>query len=158
MGGCSRWYVRSATMNMISANKKQTEALDNNFALSTRLKRTNKERVALREELLNRRREREKIALRTDEIRRSHAQVSKAAQDENELNTMMDDIELAVHRCREQQDYVPDDDDSGGNGLEVLMQVVAATVSSAKGLGLLDRVKGFNAYLERAVSAMNAKA
>lgn len=139
-------------------NMKQTEALDNNFALSTRLKHANKERIALREELLDLRRERETIALRTDEIRRSHAKASKAAQEDNDLNTMLHDIELAVQRGRAQQDNGSDEGNRNGNGLEVLIQDVVATVSSAKGPGLLDRVKGFNAYLERAVSAMNARA
>lgn len=140
------------------ANKKQTEALDNNFALSTRLKYANKKKIALRGELLNLRREREEIALRTDEIRRSHAKASQAAQEDNDLNTMLHDIELAVQRGRAQQENGSDDGEQVANGLEVLMQNVATTVSSAKGPGLLDRVKSFNAYLERAVSAMNPMA
>ena len=71
---------------------------------------------------------------------------------------MLHDIEMAVQRGRAQQDANSDYGDRGGNGLEVLMQDVAATVSSAKGPGLLDRVKNFNAYLESAVAAMNARA
>lgn len=103
------------------------------------------------------RREREKIALRTDEVRRSHAKASKAAQEDNDLNTMLHDIELAVQRGRAQQDNDSDDGDRGANGLDVLIHDVAATVSSANGPGLLDQVKRFNAYLERALLAINAR-
>jgi len=55
----------------------QSEALDNNWALSMRVKQANKEKIALREELLRVRREREKVALQTDQVRRVHEEASK---------------------------------------------------------------------------------
>jgi hypothetical protein len=58
----------------------QSEALDNNWALSVRLRQANKEKAALRQELLRIRREREKVALRTDEVRRLHEEATKSSQ------------------------------------------------------------------------------
>ena len=57
-----------------------TEALDNNYALTIRVRQNNKKKHELREQLLNVRREREKIALKMDAIRVKHEEGMTAAQ------------------------------------------------------------------------------
>jgi len=57
-----------------------TEALDNNYALTIRLRQANKEKVVKREELLEIKRLREEVAIETDEVRAKHERDSKVAQ------------------------------------------------------------------------------
>ncbi|KAI9713735.1 MAG: hypothetical protein M1812_006573 [Candelaria pacifica] len=135
-----------------------TEALDNNYALSMRVKQANKEKIALREEFLRIRDERHKVALRMDEVRRVHGQEAKAAQERNDLNTAFNDIELAVERGRAAQQAVSHDygeQEPAPVGLELLLRTVAASVSSrGDGGGLLSQVKEFNGFLERVATVL----
>ena len=66
---------------------------------------------------------------------------------------MLHDIELAVQTGKGlPQD--PDEDLRPTN-MELRLRLAAETVSSADGRqGILDRVKGYNAFLERAVAAL----
>jgi len=57
-----------------------TEALDNNYALTIRLRQANKEKVAKREELLETKRLREEVAIEMDEVRAKHQRDTKVAQ------------------------------------------------------------------------------
>ncbi|KAI9702364.1 MAG: hypothetical protein M1836_000843 [Candelina mexicana] len=134
-----------------------TETLDNNYALSMRLKQANKEKIALREEFLNIRDERQKVALKMDEIRRVHSQEAKTAQDRNDLNTAFYDIELAVERGRAAQQAAIHEEsaESKTMSLELLLRSVAANVSShSDGGGLLNQVKEFNGLLERVATVL----
>ncbi len=57
-----------------------------------RVKQANKEKIALREELLRVRREREKVALQTDQVRRVHEEASKASQVGSNSKETVNDI------------------------------------------------------------------
>ena len=57
-----------------------TEALDNNYALTIRVRQANKEKVAKREELLEIKRLREEVAIQMDEVRAKHERDTKVAQ------------------------------------------------------------------------------
>ncbi|KAL9122325.1 MAG: hypothetical protein Q9187_001117 [Circinaria calcarea] len=134
-----------------------TEALDNNYALKIRTRQANKAMVAAREELLRLRGEREAVALQMDEVRIKHERSSKIAQEKNELDSMLRDIKLAVHRGRAQQEsHSRDTKDVKGDvtGLEFSLRNIAQKVSSANGPGLLDRVKDFNSLLEKAIRTL----
>ena len=77
----SRWYayfLMSAQVTRLSSSI-QTEALDNNFALSTRLRQLTKDKVASRDELLSVRAERQAVAYKIDAARRKHEYNALAA-------------------------------------------------------------------------------
>jgi hypothetical protein len=58
---------------------KQTIALDTVYALNKRVKAAQKEKIALRDEVLRLRAEREQVALRMDAVRIKHEDESKSA-------------------------------------------------------------------------------
>ncbi|KZF26215.1 hypothetical protein L228DRAFT_279450 [Xylona heveae TC161] len=141
-----------------------TEALDNNLGLTTRLKQANKEKIALREELLSIRRERERIALRMDSIRTKHEQQSKIAQGREDLNAALHDIELAVERGQSAQSAQTKDTATSkdgakpGRSIELDLVHLAQDVSSSSpGGGLLHQVKSFNAFLENAAMVLEGR-
>ena len=77
--------------------------------------------------------------------------------EENEIATLLQDIELAVQRGRAlQSNFVGDAADvpKDAMDLEFSLQKVAAEVSSAAGPGLLNQVKDFNLFLEKAIAAV----
>ncbi|KAI9816010.1 MAG: hypothetical protein M1827_002002 [Pycnora praestabilis] len=141
-----------------------TDAVDNNYSLSTRVRQANKEKVVLREELLEVRREREKIALKMDEVRRVHRKESIDTQSRNDLNTAMHDIELAIHRGRMQQEAQRQHQTTEITteprtvGLEASIRNVGIGVSSNReGGGLLMRVKELNGFLEKVAGALDRR-
>lgn len=70
---------------------------------------------------------------------------------------MVQDIELAVQRGQALQEAngTEDADEGGRNRLELQLRTVAEKVSSAEsGGGLLERVKGFNRMMERAIAVL----
>ena len=64
-------------MSWIANCTHQSEAVDNNHALKSRLRQVNKVMNAAREELLDIRREREKFALQMDDVRIRHEIASR---------------------------------------------------------------------------------
>ena len=70
----------STSLSWIANCTHQSEAVDNNHALQSRLRQANKEINAAREELLDIRREREKIALQMDDIRIRHEIASRKSE------------------------------------------------------------------------------
>ena len=68
---------------------------------------------------------------------------------------MVEDLELAVQRARaQQQAQEKENDEEGTVGLEFSLQSVAEKVSSVGRLGLLERVKEFNALVETAIASI----
>jgi hypothetical protein len=90
-----------------------------------------------------------------DEVRIKHEDSSKEAQDQATLNTSLHDIELAVPLENEgagaTEELSPPD-------LATLVKEVVGIVStkSAQG-GVLKQIKDFNAFLERAALALEAR-
>ena len=70
----------------------QTVLLDADYLLNKRVKAAQKEKIELRENLLRLRAEREKLALRMDEVRIKHENSSKEAQ----VNTRSSYPDLAI--------------------------------------------------------------
>ena len=68
---------------------------------------------------------------------------------------MIQDIELAVQRGRAAQ-LAKGEEEAGeeGVGLELRLRKLAAEVSSVGGGGLLERVRGFNALMEKSLSGV----
>ncbi|MCJ1358499.1 MAG: hypothetical protein MMC33_008499 [Icmadophila ericetorum] len=133
-----------------------SEALDYSHTLHTRLRQAKKGKVTLVGELLSLRNERDDVALEIDEVRLNHIEASNFAQEENDIATLLQDIELAVQRGRAlQPEFISDAAEVPKDAvdLEFSLEKVAAEVSSANGPGLLGQVKAFNLFLERAITA-----
>ena len=129
------------------------EALDNNYALSTRLRQAKKRKILKREAYLEVRRRREEVAVEMDAVREKHEKATRIARDEEDLDTMVRDIELAVQRARAMQ-ATGDEEKGAREGLEVRLRCVADQLSSAGGGGILERVKAFNALAEKAIGVL----
>lgn len=76
-----------------------TEALDNNYALTIRLRQANKEKVARREELLKIKRFRAEVAIETDEVRARHERDSKVAQVRFPLSSHQSSVLVLCPQC-----------------------------------------------------------
>ncbi|MCJ1390607.1 hypothetical protein MMC18_003468 [Xylographa bjoerkii] len=151
----SEWQRKSKVVEMFGDELdarlfQMTEAIDNSHGLTTRLRQANKTRTTKRDALIDIKRQREEIAIEMDAVRAQHEKATKIAQDENDLDTMIQDIELAVQRGRAAQlAGGAEENEEEGVGLELRLRKVATEVSSVGGGGLLERVKGFNALMEK---------
>lgn len=76
-----------------------TEALDNNYALTIRLRQANKEKVARREELLEIKRLTAEVAIETDEVRARHGRDSKVAQVRFPLSSLQSSVLVLCPQC-----------------------------------------------------------
>jgi len=93
-----------------------------------------------------------------DEIRIRHENEGNEAQTRDTVNTAVYDIELAVERGRATEPSLTADGSIEKGGLEVLLKRVAGEVSNeGDSKGMLQRIKDFNAFLERAASALESK-
>ncbi|KAH8650534.1 hypothetical protein BGZ60DRAFT_462355 [Tricladium varicosporioides] len=130
-----------------------TVNLDNVYSLEKRVREEQKRKLFLRDEIIRVREERQNLALRMDEVRIKHENATKKARDREALNNAAHDIELAVDRGKSQHD-----DGNETTGIEVLLKRMASTVST-KGSsgGVLQQIKDFNGFLERAALALESK-
>jgi hypothetical protein len=78
---------------------------------------------------------------------------TKESNDRYELNTLLNDIELAVQRGTEAQERDGVIEEHTQPNFTMRLRNVTEMVSSAGGrLGLLDRVKGLNKLLEQVIA------
>ncbi|TVY42466.1 hypothetical protein LOCC1_G005513 [Lachnellula occidentalis] len=132
--------------------------LDNAYSLEKRLREQQKVKLALRDDTLRIRAERQQVALQMDEIRIRHENEGNKAQTRDTVNTAVYDIELAVERGKATESTLTADGSIKKGGLEVLLKRVAGEVSNeGDSRGMLQRIKDFNAFLERAASALESK-
>ncbi|KAI1001103.1 hypothetical protein K3495_g7096 [Podosphaera aphanis] len=128
--------------------------LDNVHSLERRLRDEQKRKIHLRSEVLRVRNEREKVALQMDEIRIQHERVRNVGIAQDNLNDALHHVDLAVDTGREKfpnasndlKDFI---------GTQLLVKKIAQDVSSKSATGgLLNQVKEFNGFLERASVAL----
>ncbi|EPE34010.1 hypothetical protein GLAREA_07023 [Glarea lozoyensis ATCC 20868] len=132
--------------------------LDNGYTLDKRVREELKKKVALREEILRVRLEREQLALQMDEIRIKHENETKLVQERDALNTAAHDIELAVDRGRTNRP-VHSSNDVKMSGPEVILKRIVNKISNkGDSGGILKQIKDFNGFLERAALALESKA
>ncbi|CAG8978606.1 hypothetical protein HYALB_00010967 [Hymenoscyphus albidus] len=132
----------------------QQTTLDNTFSLEKRVREEQRKKLSLREEIRLARAERQEVAFRLDEVRIKHEMESKHAEGNHELNLAMHDVELAVDHGRSHSQT----DNNSKSGVEVLLKRVAGLVSKKGGSGgILEQIKNFNGFLERAASALESK-
>ncbi|KAL1957624.1 hypothetical protein VTO42DRAFT_5735 [Malbranchea cinnamomea] len=127
-----------------------SEIMESNYVLAAQLRKEKKEMVALRNELMEVRRERREIALKIDDVRRRYAEEEEANKEQDTLNDALHNLQLALDRSQtakgngvEPNPFV---------GLEFLLRTVAQDVSSVAPDsygGLLNQVRNFNSELER---------
>ncbi|TVY34120.1 hypothetical protein LSUB1_G006180 [Lachnellula subtilissima] len=132
--------------------------LDNAYSLEKRVREQQKVKLGLRDDILRIRAERQQVALQMDEIRMRHESEGNKAQTRDTVNTAVYDIELAVERGRATEPRTTADGSIEKSGLDVLLKRVAGEVSNeSRSGGVLQRIKDFNAFLERAASALESK-
>jgi hypothetical protein len=91
-----------------------------------------------------------------DDVRIKHEARSREAQDKASLNTSLLDIELAVSVGNDKH---PESTETAPPDLMSLLETVTGEVSSKSGSGgILNQVKEFNAFLERAALALEGRA
>ncbi|KAI1328883.1 hypothetical protein F5Y16DRAFT_136863 [Xylariaceae sp. FL0255] len=140
-----------------------TIALDNLRTLNKRVRAAQKEKVALRNEILRIRAEREQVALKMDAVRTRHETANKESLYQLSLSSAMDDIELAIGNGK----TAPDLSMTNARerkmaelaNLDLLVAQVTSQVTAAGdgGGGTLRQIREFNAFLERAAVALEAR-
>ncbi|EFR04472.1 hypothetical protein MGYG_07480 [Nannizzia gypsea CBS 118893] len=138
-----------------------SELLDSNYVLAMRLKKEKREVLALRNQLMDIRKEREEIAIQADEVRRRFSADESAKTEHGTINNALHDLQLAVDRS--QKNAGKEDTNGSTNpfvGLEFLLRTVSQDVcSSSSDLqgGLLNQVKSFNSQLQKAAALLDRR-
>lgn len=155
-----RQTVQAFSAHLSDALFGLAEALDAGAALQSRLRAARKEKVALREELLGVRRRRQEVLVKMDEVRAEHARVQKEEGQRDSLNEGVCGIEVAVQRGRERARALGCEEEGPVEGIEEVVQgLLGAGVSGkGQGRGMLERVRAFNAFLERAAGVLEGRA
>ncbi|EEH39321.1 hypothetical protein PAAG_08590 [Paracoccidioides lutzii Pb01] len=131
-----------------------SELLDSNFVLSARLKKQKKDMAYLRNRLVELRKERGKVALRIDEVRRKCIEDERIKTEHDNLNNSLYDLQLAIDRGGKFDDEQIVDP---AVGLDFLLRTVAQDVSSAASGshgGILNQIRHFNSQLERTAALL----
>ncbi|KAK6074794.1 hypothetical protein SCUP234_08082 [Seiridium cupressi] len=135
-----------------------TIALDTLHALKKRVRSVQKEKLALRNEILRIRAEREQVALKMDAVRIRHEKENKQSLNQLNLSTAMHHIDLAVENGRQASELAPKEQKAAElASLEWLVSRVAGQVTTVGGSGNLQQIREFNALLERAAAALEAR-
>ncbi|KAG5929105.1 hypothetical protein E4U42_007139 [Claviceps africana] len=128
-------------------------------SLRRRLRHVQKEKLALREEIIRLKGEREQVALRMDAIRIKHESDSTESMSRLNASALMHDIDLAVAQGREAPELSQAAERTAELGnLDLVLAQISDQVSSASSTGgLLQQVRDFNAFLERAANALESR-
>ncbi|RDA95552.1 hypothetical protein CP533_1226, partial [Ophiocordyceps camponoti-saundersi (nom. inval.)] len=124
--------------------------------LRKQVRKAQKEKLALREEILRLNSEREHVALRMDAARIKHETSSKESTRRINTSALMHDIDLAVEQGRDAPQASREVQRQAN--LELLIAQVSDLASSGSSTGgLLHQVRDFNAFLERAALALESR-
>ncbi|KAH8682381.1 hypothetical protein BX600DRAFT_448411 [Xylariales sp. PMI_506] len=136
-----------------------TIALDALHGLQKRVRSIQKEKLSLRNEIIRIRSEREQVALKMDTIRMRHEADTKESLAQLHLSSTMHDIDLAVETGQAVAELQPKDQKTAElANLELLVSRITGQVSAhGEGGGTLRQIQDFNAFLERAASALEAR-
>ncbi|KAG8411625.1 hypothetical protein J3458_015685 [Metarhizium acridum] len=127
-------------------------------SLRRRLRHVQKEKLALRDEIIRLKGEREQVALRMDAVRIKHEADSKESTSRLNASSLMHDIDLAVEQGREAPELSRKAEKEADLGnLDLVLAQISDQVSSTSSTGgLLRQVQDFNAFLERAAAALES--
>ncbi|CAK7221933.1 hypothetical protein SEUCBS140593_004729 [Sporothrix eucalyptigena] len=140
----------------------QAVAVDTLHALRKRVKAAHKDKLALREEILRIRAERDQVALRMDALRAQHQdRVNKAMKMAN-ISATMHDIDLAVEQGRAAPELTPAQQKTADlANLELIISRITEQVSggsgSLHGSGTLQQIIEFNTFLERTAAVLEGR-
>ncbi|KAK3393616.1 hypothetical protein B0H63DRAFT_458636 [Podospora didyma] len=135
-----------------------TIALDNLHALRKRVRVAQKQKLALRDDILRIRAEKDQVLLRQDTIRIRYQAEKKEALLQSSLSSAMHDIDMVVEKGQGAPALsVAEQRRAELANLELLISRIAdQACSSSDGGGTLKQIKTFNAFLERAATALEA--
>ncbi|CAI6090411.1 unnamed protein product [Clonostachys chloroleuca] len=128
-------------------------------SLRKRVRQTQKEKLALREEILRIKGEREQVALRMDAVRAKHEADNKEATFLLNTSSTMYDIDMAVSKGQDAPQLSGKaQKEAELSNLEFLVaQLTDQVSSSSESGGNLHQVQDFNAFLERAAQALESR-
>jgi hypothetical protein len=132
-----------------------TIAQNTSFILAMRVRKANKEKRRLREELIARRREREEVELRIDAVKAKRQEKSEKELRQHDLVQGLEDIEVAIRRGREKARREEREDEGPYAGVQMLATEVFGMVGNG---GILGRVREWNGVLEDAAGMIEGKA
>ncbi|KAI6760550.1 hypothetical protein HG530_009410 [Fusarium avenaceum] len=127
--------------------------------LRKRVRVVQREKLSLREEILRLKAEREQVALKMDAVRIKHEEDTKESKYRLDTSAIMHDIDMAVERGRDAPELSRAQEKKADlANLELLVARITDEASSASSAGgMLQQVKNFNAFLERAAIALETR-
>ncbi|UKZ90977.1 uncharacterized protein TrAFT101_005975 [Trichoderma asperellum] len=128
-------------------------------SLRKRLRHVQKEKMALREEIMRIKAEREQVALRMDAIRIKHEADARESKYCLDASSLMHDVDLAVEQGREAPELSrAAQKEAELANLELLVSRISEQASSSSFTGgILRQVRDFNSFLERAAIALESR-
>ncbi|KAF4442835.1 hypothetical protein F53441_11625 [Fusarium austroafricanum] len=128
-------------------------------SLRKRVRVVQREKLSLREEILRLKAEREQVALKMDAVRIKHEEDTKESKYRLDTSAVMHDIDMAVERGRDAPELSRAQEKKAEiANLELLVAKITDEASSASSAGgMLQQVKNFNAFLERAAIALESR-
>ncbi|KAM5343589.1 hypothetical protein ACJ41O_012126 [Fusarium nematophilum] len=128
-------------------------------SLRKRVRLVQREKLSLREEILRLKAEREQVALQMDAVRIKHEEDTKESQYRLDTSDLMHNVDLAVERGRDAPELSRAQEKTAElANLELLVARITDEASSASAAGgMLQQVKDFNAFLERAAVALESR-
>ncbi|KAF5618962.1 uncharacterized protein FTJAE_12093 [Fusarium tjaetaba] len=128
-------------------------------SLRKRVRLVQREKLSLREEILRLKAEREQVALKMDAVRIKHEEDTKESKYRLDTSAIMHDIDMAVERGRDAPELSRAQEKKADlANLELLVaRIIDEASSSSSAGGMLQQVKSFNAFLERAAIALETR-
>ncbi|RKK18277.1 hypothetical protein BFJ68_g9278 [Fusarium oxysporum] len=128
-------------------------------SLRKRVRLVQREKLSLREEILRLKAEREQVALKMDAVRIKHEEDTKESKYRLDTSAIMHDIDMAVERGRDAPELSRAQEKKADlANLELLVARITDEASSSSSAGgMLQQVKNFNAFLERAAIALETR-
>ncbi|KAF5249769.1 hypothetical protein FANTH_5077 [Fusarium anthophilum] len=128
-------------------------------SLRKRVRLVQREKLSLREEILRLKAEREQVALKMDAVRIKHEEDTKESKYRLDASAIMHDIDMAVERGRDAPELSRAQEKKADlANLELLVARITDEASSSSSAGgMLQQVKNFNAFLERAAIALETR-
>ncbi|EEU34074.1 uncharacterized protein NECHADRAFT_50042 [Fusarium vanettenii 77-13-4] len=136
-----------------------TTHLNDWHSLRKRVRLIQREKLKLREDILQLKAEREQVALRMDAVRIKHEEDTKESKYRLDTSAIMHDVDLAVEQGRDAPELSRAQEKKAElANLELLVARITNEASSASSAGgMLQQVKEFNAFLERAAVALETR-
>ncbi|RPB11424.1 hypothetical protein P167DRAFT_575437 [Morchella conica CCBAS932] len=133
-----------------------TDELERYISLTMRVRQAQKRKAQLVAELLETKRQRGKVAVKMDDVRKAHEMAAKSAETQNHISQTFADVTHTIERGKARE---PGELEEGMEGLEAMIKTVAAAVTGggSDGTGTLATVVEFNRFLERAEAVLRER-